>query len=193
VRSAPAPTLHPRHPARRRAAGGLGLVLLLALCTTLAAQTSREYDLKAVFLYNFASFVEWPAGEPAAAPFVIGVLGDDPFGGVLTEVVQGERVNGAPLQVRRCRTLDEVKGCRILFVSKTGAPPLAEIRTALKGRAVLTVGDNPQFVEQGGMVGFSTASGRLQLHINAGAARAAGLNISSKLLRVAKVSGEDGR
>jgi hypothetical protein len=169
------------------------LALALAACTGLAAQTSREYDLKAVFLYNFASFVEWPEepGRIAGTPFVIGVLGDDPFGAVLDDVIRGEAVRGAPLQVRRCRTLADVAGCRILFVSKTGAPPLAAVPDALNGRPVLTVGDNAQFVEDGGMIGFSTTSGRLQLHINARAARAAGLNISSKLLRVSKVTGED--
>jgi hypothetical protein len=173
--------------------GALLLGLVLALGAKLSAQVSREYDLKAVFLYNFASFVDWPAGEkPAAkAPFIIGVLGDDPFGRVLTDVVQGENINGSPLQVRRCRTLAEAQGCQILFVSKTGAPPVAEVCDALRGRPVLTVGDNPEFVQQGGMIGFSTNTGHLQLHINARAARAASLNISSKLLRVAKVSGED--
>jgi hypothetical protein len=164
------------------------LAVAAVLAGPVAAQPSREYDLKAVFLYNFASFVDWPreALPEAAQPFVIGVLGQDPFGRALEEVVAGEKAHGASLQVRRCQTVAEARECHILFIGASEAPRLAAILQELKGRPVLTVADMPRFLETGGIIAFST-DGRVQLHVNTATARLAGLTISSKLLRVAKV------
>ena len=93
------------------------------------AQSSPEYQLKAVFLFNFAQFVEWPASafpEPDT-PLAICVLGEDPFGPYLDETVRGETVGNHPLAVRRYRAVDEVTGCHILFVSRQEQGHLREI------------------------------------------------------------------
>lgn len=166
------------------------LVLALGLAIPLAGQPSREYDLKAVFLYNFVTFVDWPKEALADRPaFVIGVLGEDPFGRALDEVVAGEKFHHLPLQVRRCRTLEEARSCQILFISASEAARLSAILQDLRGRPVLTVADMPQFLPAGGIIAFSTEA-RIQLHVNAAAARRAGLVVSSKLLRVSKVVDE---
>jgi len=166
-----------------------GLLVLgwLLIGPMLFPATTREYDVKAVFLFNFATFVDWPKdGLPAAGePFVIGVLGADPFGAALDQTVAGEAIRGAPLQIRRSTKVEELKGCQILFISESERARLPAIFDTLRGRPVLTVGDSPMFVEKGGMIGFSTGA-HVQLHVNPAAAKAAGLNISSKLLRVAK-------
>lgn len=171
-------------------AGRLALLAAtLALVSPLGAQRTREYDLKAVFLFNFAMFVEWPdePGPASEEAFVIGILGDDPFGAVLEQVIAGETVKGAPLVVRRFRSVEEAKQARILYIS---APPqrMPEILAGLRDLPILTVSDGPQFLAAGGIVGFSTGA-RVELHINAEAARRAKLTISSKLLRVAKLYG----
>jgi hypothetical protein len=163
------------------------VLLALVLAGPLAAQPSREYDLKAVFLFNFVTFVDWPKDAVSAqAPFVIGVLGEDPFGKALDEVIAGEKFRQSPLQARRCHTLEEARQCHILFISASEAANLPAILAELRGKPVLTVADTPRFTEAGGMIGFSTDS-RVQLHINPAAARRSGLAISSKLLRMAKV------
>ncbi len=165
----------------------LGCALVLGLAGAAAAQPSREYDLKAVFLFNFVTFVDWPAGAlPAKAPFVIGILGEDPFGKALDDVIAGEKFRDLPLQARRCRTVEEARQCQIVFISASEAAHLPAILAELRGRPVLTVADQPRFLEAGGMIAFATGA-RVQLHINPGAAQQAGLVISSKLLRVAKV------
>jgi hypothetical protein len=182
-----------RSPYRRRSplwrAAATGLLLALFVLP-LPAQRSREYDLKAVFLFNFATFVEWPDEDarPPGEPFVIGIWGDNPFGPILQSVVAGETVKGAPLVVRRCTNLEEARQSRILFINVGSSARLAEVLAAVRDRPVLTVAENPQFLEAGGIVRFSTGA-HVELHINAEAARRARLNISSKLLRVAKVQG----
>ena len=179
----------PREKPRRRV-GGWGLLALLLLAVPVAAQPSKEYDLKAVFLYNFATFVEWPAAaQPAPGePFIIGVLGDDPFGHALADVVAGEKVRGAPIKIVHGRRWEDIRECHILFISNSENLRWGLTLTKLRDRPVLTVGDSPRFVNSGGMIAFSTDS-RVQLTINPARATEAGLTISSKLLRVAKARG----
>ena len=175
--------------------GVRGLVSILCLCLThgsgLAAQSAPtpEYRLKAVFLFNFAQFVEWPASAfpEADTPLVIGVLGDDPFGAYLDETVRGERVNDRPLTVRRYRRVEEIGACHILFISRPEQGHLDQLLDSLKGRSVLTVSDAERFASHGGMIGFATERNRIRLRVNLEAARAANLTISSKLLRPAQI------
>jgi hypothetical protein len=160
-----------------------------------ATVPTREYQVKAVFLFNFTQFVEWPedAFPSADAPLVIGVLGDDPFGAFLDETVRGETAHDRPLVVERYRRLEEVRNCQLLFVSRSEAGRLTQIFASLNGKGVLTVGDVDEFARQGGMIRLATVAGKIQLRINLEAAKAARLTISSKLLRPAYivVSGKD--
>jgi len=174
-------------PAVRR---WLTLFLLAGVALAAHAQPSREYDLKAAFLYNFASFVEWPpqAFESDQAPFVIGVIGRDPFGATLDDIVRGERAKGRPLVVRRFHAVQMIRGCHILFVSRSEHYRLHDILRHARGHAVLTVSDLDNFTSTGGMVGFRTEQQRIVLQVNPAAASAAELVISSKLLRVARVA-----
>jgi hypothetical protein len=148
-----------------------------------------EYDLKAVFLYQFAHFVEWPARSfpDASTPITIGVLGDDPFGSGLDEIVSNEAVGGRKLIVRRYHTVDEIETCHVLFICPSEAGRMTAILSRLKGRNLLTVGDTKDFVTQNGVVGFTVARSRLKLRINLAAADSAKLTISSKLLRQAEI------
>lgn len=171
---------------------GLLLLACLGLGSARAdAPPVRETQLKAVFLFNFAQFVDWPGGAFATpdAPLVIGVLGEDPFGEVLDEVVRGERVGGRPLVVRRFRAVEEVDQCHLLFVGRSEAGRAGRILAALKGRPVLTVADMEDFAVRGGMIRFVTDRGRIRFRINLEAAKDAGLVLSSKLLRPAEIVG----
>ena len=96
----------------RRTAYGLLLILLFSAAVGRAGPLA-EYRVKAVFLFNFAQFVEWPpqAFRGPETPFVIGILGNDPFGDVLDEIVRGERVGARPFEVRRYRELSDMEGC----------------------------------------------------------------------------------
>ncbi|MFZ5561369.1 MAG: YfiR family protein [Pseudomonadota bacterium] len=158
------------------------------------AKPTLEYQLKAVFLYRFSQFVEWPqqAFATAQTPLAVCVLGDDPFGDFLDETVQGEAVNGHPLQVLRLRHVEAAEGCHILFVSDSEQANLKSIVEALRGRHVLTVSNGEAFVRSGGIVGFRLADRRIRLAINPEAARSAGLRISSKLLRSAELVTPEG-
>jgi hypothetical protein len=153
------------------------------------APTFKENAVKAVFLFNFAQFVEWPpqAFSAPQSPLVIGVLGQDPFGRLLYEAVNGEMVRGHTLVVERYRRVEEIKTCHILFISPSESEKYDDIFAKLQGRAILTVGDSEGFARRGGMIRFVTEEKRIRLRVNLAAARAAKLTISSKLLRQAEI------
>ena len=168
------------------------VLVIAAVPASLRAQrTFDEREIKATFLFNFAQFVEWPAASFADphAPLVIGILGDDPFDTILDDVVHGEKIKDHPFTVTRFRRPEDIGVCHILFVSASEAPGYARIFEALEGRAILTVGDTDGFAASGGMIRFVTENKHVRLRINLGAARSAGLTISSQLLRAAEIVG----
>jgi YfiR/HmsC-like len=159
--------------------------------SSLSAQSapSKEYQVKAVFLFNFAQFVEWPSASFAGdnAPLVIGVLGEDPFGAFLDETVRAEKVGNSPMQVQRYHRIDDVTTCHILFISRSEESRLEQILASLKDRTILVVGDSEDFIQRAGMIQLATSQGKIRLRINVNAATAANLTISSKLLRSAEL------
>lgn len=164
-------------------------VLFLCSCGPARGQISREYDIKAVFLYNFAQFVDWPAASfpGPETPFIIGVLGDDPFGETLGRVIGDDTIRGRRVVTERYERVEDIQLCHILFVSRSEGRRVRQILDALRTRAVLTVSDIGGFASQGGMIAFYTENAKVRLRINHEAARTARLTISSKLLRVADV------
>ncbi len=148
----------------------------------------REAAVKAVFLFNFTRFVDWPgASQRAGSPLVIGVLGADPFGPALDAAVRGEGVAGRRLVVKRIERIEDAIDCDEVFIAASEEPRLGRILEVLEGKPVLTVSDIPGFAARGGMIGLVPSDGRVKIQINPGEAKAVGLRISSKLLRPAEI------
>ncbi len=166
-----------------------GLLILGELSVPAQTTPSKEYQVKAIFLFNFAQFVEWPPAAFAddTSPIVIGVLGEDPFGAYLDETVRAEKVGKRPMQVQRYQRVDEIRTCHVLFISRSEESRLAQTLASLKDRNILVVGDSDDFIQRAGMIQLATSEGKVRLRINVNAARTANLTISSKLLRSAEV------
>ena len=181
--------------AARRSVLPLLPLAVLAFCpfpwNVSAAAAPTEDQVEAVFVFNFSHFVEWPpdAFDAPTDPFIIGILGNDPFGAHLDQVVQGEQINGHPLRVQRFRSIADIKRCQILFIDRSETGRIGQILTALSGRSTLTVSQADEAAEHGVMIQFATENNRIRLRINVESARAAGLTISSKLLRPAAIVG----
>jgi hypothetical protein len=165
------------------------VVILAAVVATRAYAAPSEYEVKAVFLFNFAQFVDWPAESfPSPdAPFIIGVVGADPFGPQLDDVVRGERAGGRRIVIERYRNVGEIRNCNILFISGAETGHLEETLAALKGRGILTVSDADPAGPHGVMIRLVNESNRIRLRIDVAAAKAVNLTISSKLLRPAQI------
>lgn len=147
-----------------------------------------EYEIKAAFLYNFANFVEWPPKTPAdnTGAFIIGVIGDNPFGNTLEKTVAGKTVGGHKIDIRYFKSVRDLKPCHILFVSSSEDNHIGKISDAVKDWHVLTVGDSDNFARSGGVIGFVVEDKKIRFEINVDSARKTGLKISSKLLKLAK-------
>jgi len=169
------------------------LALVLAIAFPAWGQFS-EYAVKAAYLFNFAKFVQWPNGtfNSAASPIIIGVLGDDPFGGDLDRTVEGKSVDGHPIRIKRFGAFDvtrvsQLQKCQILFISYSEKDNITEILGAMRGTDVLTVSEIEKFPILGGMILFDQEGQRITLAINPQAAKSSQLTISSKLLQVATI------
>jgi hypothetical protein len=150
------------------------------------ADATLEYQVKAAFLLNFTKFIEWPATAfaDAGAPFTICVLGNDPFGSALEQVVSGETVGGRKLAVRKMDQPPAPQTCQVVFQAGTGKDRAAAPGSL--GAGVLTVGEGESFVREGGIIAFVIDNHRVRFDINQSAADHAALKLSSKLLSVAR-------
>ena len=170
---------------------GIALTIVLATGQFASAQSKPplEYQVKAAFLFNFTRFIHWPAAAyPSAdAPFVIGIIGNDPFGSYLDDIVQGEQVDGHPIVVRRYHDIHDITGCQILFMSINEPARLKEILAQTAHQNILTVSDAPGFINMGGVMRFFKSENRIKIEIKLATAKTMQLQISAKLLNVAKV------
>ncbi len=171
----------------------LSLLLLLGAAWELCAQATfpgfDEYQVKAAFLYNFAKFVEWPPGTFAnpTDPIGICIAGGDPFGSTLDTMVQGKKIGERVFAVRRIADTQQPKGCQILFIGSTEWKRIRSLLEALKGAAILTVGETDDFTAEGGMIAFQIAGPRVRIQIDLETAERSRLKISSKLLSLAEI------
>ena len=150
-------------------------------------EETLEYRIKAAFLYNFARFVEWPdESTRGVGHVVIGILGEDPFGSILDETVRGKKADGRPLLVKRLTNPEEAVSCALVFVGSSERKRTKTLLASLERLDVLTVGESADFLDQGGMVNFVIEKERVRIDLNLHAARAAGLRVSSQLIRVAR-------
>ena len=184
-------TLIQRSRRKRCFARVLLLFVLFSLPSILAQKgpkplpngTAAEYDIKAAFLLNFARFVEWPQpSERAGSPFAICILGDDPFGDSINHIIAGESISGRPFAVKHLRRWPD--SCELLFISAS-YPSQASV-LAQVGTDVLTVGEAPDFLRDGGMIRFFIDDRRVRFDINRLAVDRSALKMSSRLLGVAR-------
>jgi hypothetical protein len=168
------------------------LVLLIGWASPAWAQDSRklEYEVKAAFLVKFGMFVDWTTNTTATAanprPFVIGILGEDPFGAGFDAAVQKEKISGRPVQLRRAQSPTELDDCEMVFISSSEEATLARWFTHFEGKGVLTVGEMPSFAARGGMIGFVKVDGKVRFEINSLVAEKSGLRVSAKLLQLSR-------
>lgn len=163
--------------------------LIFGLSSRGHAATPTEAELKAVLLFHLTQFVTWPgAATNGSSEFVIGILGPDPFGPALENVVQGETVDGKPIRIVRANRVRNLPVCQIVYVSPQFRDPLSRAFEDLRHSPTLTVGESPDFLDEGGMICFKkTPEHKIRLQINLTRARADRFNLSAQLLRVSDV------
>jgi hypothetical protein len=155
-----------------------------------AGETTQEYRVKAAFIFNFMQFVEWPTGTFANdnAPFVVAVVGHDPFEGALEQAMASKTIRSRNIVVRYFSTADSIEPCQLLFVPAGEDDSAARIiGDKVADRPVLTIGESDAFMGAGGVIRFYNEENKVRFEIAPQAAERGHLKISSKLLRLARI------
>lgn len=165
----------------------------MALGSLCQADSPQEYEAKAAYLLNFSRYVSWPASD--SGPMAVCVLGQDPFGEVLERALQGRSSSGRPLLARRLASAEQAQGCQLLYISQSEERRLPDWLASLKDKPVLTIGESPRFIRDGGMINLLLVRNTVRFEINLDATSRVGLKVSSRMLGVAenvygKVEGE---
>ncbi len=178
---------YPHRRSRLRRAWSALLAAWLLLGTGLASRTQEpmEYLVKGVYLFKFGDYVEWPAESlpKPGMPFVIGILGDDPFGAALDQAVKGRTIQGRPILLRRLARVEEARDVHILYIGASEARRWEHVLSGLQGRSVLTVSDGS--LQPGAVINFVIQGNKVRFEINADAADRVDLKLSSKLMSLA--------
>lgn len=164
-----------------------GVVATLPAGNARASDASKEYLVKAAFIYNFVKFIEWP-GEMAITKrknIDICVLGDNPFVQAGPEIFGRASTAALTLTMVEKKNGAAVEGCHVLFISRSEEGRLGEIMGMLKAKPVLTVSDIDDFVNRGGIIGFVPHDSKIKLVVNTTAAAGAGLRVDAQLLEIA--------
>ncbi len=169
--------------------GVFSLVLVLGLLLPARCGLARDLaaELQAAFLVRFSRYVSWPPGtlQNENDPITIGILGRDPFGSAINRAARGIRARGRHLRILRLRKITDARRCNILFIAPDQAPAMDRLVARLQDRPILLVSDMNDFLARGGMIRFVTVESKIRFDINLANCKAGGLEISSKLLKIA--------
>jgi hypothetical protein len=194
-----APITLPGRTDRARRASACRLFRLIALVATAAmaicgpstraseGMSSREYELKAAFVYNFTKFIEWPAPSFASvtAPLVMGVLGETPLESELAELMRDRSVNGRAILLKKVASAADALSTHLLFVSVSAETQFASWHGEIESMPVVTVGESHSFIEHGGTINFVLQDGKVRFEINPVRVERNGIRISAQLQKLA--------
>lgn len=145
-----------------------------------------EYEVKAGFLYNFINFIKWPEETPDNTDaFVLAVSGARSPVKTIANALAGETIHGRPIKVIAVDELFRASEAQMIFILASSPLEPEKILLHLKGKPIITVGEVADFAQQGGMINFITQANKIRFEINQKTAQAAGLKISSQLLKLA--------
>jgi hypothetical protein len=162
----------------------VALVAVSLVCLSARADDAAEDNVKVAFISNFIKYTEWPASVQGGKELFVCSLTAQALSGKLHSL-QGRLVQGRELQVRAAARLSDWRACQVLFIAADQTERVASVLHSIESQPILTIRDAPGFAKSGGMIGTKMRAGRIRFEINQGAARAAGLALSSQLLKLA--------
>jgi len=168
-------------------------VLSMVITQSAPAQTKAagENELKAAFVAKLPLFVSWPDSsfESATSPVVVGLFGRNSFGPYLQAALKDKVAGGRPVKVKICDSLEEAAACQIVFIAESDKATVETILKSLTKHAILTVSDEPDFAERGGILGLAESDRKIRLEVNIDAIQRSALRVDPQLLRISKVVG----
>jgi hypothetical protein len=157
------------------------LAVFAAVCLSPVQAATREYEIKAGFIYNFFRFVEWPSPGQG---WTLGIMGSDPFEGGLRDL-EAKPLNGKSIKIRKITDIKEAKGCDALYLGPSEASKIKATLNGLKGNPILTISDIPEFADKGGAIGLTTESNRIRFIVNIDTLKHANMRANARFLQLA--------
>jgi hypothetical protein len=173
-----------------RRALSIPVCLLASMPAGAVMQAPSEYQLKMDLIPKFTRFVEWPSQSPVRnsySPFILGVIGRSPFGDEFERYFLKQTLKGKGVQIRYCRTLEDLDTCDLVFICASEKDRLKPILARVRQKPILTVSDSPGFSKEGVMVCFLREGNRLAFEVNAASAKEAGIQFASSFLQVVRI------
>lgn len=146
--------------------------------------------MKSVFLERFTRFITWPQDDSVndpSEPFIIGILGENPFGTLLHEIYSEQKINDKRAEIRHYTSTKEITGCNLLFISQSEERRLERILSELDSFPILTVGDTDGYADRGIMINMYLDEGKVRFEVNRSALEKAELKVSHLLLKSARI------
>ncbi len=174
---------------RRTIRRALLLFAACCLCVPAFGQAVRDEDVKLALIYKISRFVTWPtAPEAADAPFRL-CLAERSIFDLAKDRFAGRQIRERSIDVQLVTDADSnVAGqCDVLYMSRVTEERAKEFLDRASGKPVLTISDEPEFAESGGMIGLSTRGGKVTISINVAAYESSDLTVSSQLLELAEL------
>jgi hypothetical protein len=168
----------------------LKILVALLLPFIASAQSVPEHEVKAAYIFNFSKFIEWPADafKSANAPINVGIVGDSSVASSLQRIVRNQTVEGRPITVRQVGRESNLVNYHIIFVGRSESDRARQIISGVQRHGILTIGDSPNFLREGGVINLFLEGNKLRFEINTLSAERSSLKISSKLLKLAKIT-----
>jgi hypothetical protein len=148
-----------------------------------------EYEVRAAFLFNFIKFVEWPEEvfKDSLSPIILGIIGHDPFGKSIDTMIKDRTIQSRKIIIKRFPGIEDYEQCHVLYVGFNEKRYQVAVLKPLEGTPVLTVGDLDDFIRLGGMINFIITGNQVGFEINLDAVEKSRLEISAKLLKLARL------
>ena len=166
------------------------LAVLLFSILKLSAQLP-EYEVKTVFIEKIPKFFKWPTSanmEDLSKPFVISVIGRNPFGNNLTKQFSNKKVLDKKVEIRFINTIKEIEGSSVLFISSTERSKLQSIINFTKDKPILTMSDTEGFCETGVIINmYVNEESQVRWELNETNAKVAGFKVELYLLEVSRI------
>lgn len=164
--------------------------IIIIVSPFISSAQSSEYMVKAAFLEKFTRFIEWPESsnmDNKTQPFVISIIGKNPFGSILTNLYSTQKINGRKVTIRNIHSIDKIEGTHILFIAKSEQKNLAKILDFAKNKPILTTGETKGYATNGVLINFYISNKKVRFEINETAVRNSGLYMNFRLLSLAKI------
>ncbi len=160
------------------------LAILLLFGSPAFAQLQNEYAVRAAFVLNLTKYVEWPQ---ASIALTVCSIGEGPIGETLKQMLAGKTNESRPIQVLLSPSDEALERCDIIYIAQSSSKKIRAALDRVGNRSILTVGDTDSFTREGGMIGLVRVGEQMQIRINLDATQAAGLKVSSRLLKLSSV------